>query len=111
MDGHDSNENYESIYLSIANKPSGIKNPEGNPLILMGGALHFSQIINGKIRIWIEYPYIKDIAYHNPFHEVLGDIEPEDLNSEAIEIYVSQFIQKQLDSNPQAERRQIGYHS
>jgi hypothetical protein len=110
VDGHESQENYQSVYLSINNKLSGIKTPDGKPLILMGGALHFSQIINGKIRVWMEYPYIEDFAYHNPSHEVFDDIEPIELTENAIEKYISLFIQKQLDSSLQAERRPIGFH-
>lgn len=110
VSGHNDQENHESIYLAIGNVPSGIKDKDGKLLMSMGGAIHFSQIHNGKIRIWMQYPYIQDIAYHDPDYEVFEDIEPKDLDTDKIENFIAQFLQKQVESKSDEKPRPIGFH-
>ena len=105
-----SKKNYESVYIAFGNVPSGIFDREqNNHLMLSGGALHFSQIYNGKLYVWIEYPYIKDLSYHKPPYKDLGMVEPNDLDEETIEKYVEEFIEEIIKSEAR-ERRLIGFN-
>lgn len=105
-------ENRESIYLGMENVPSGLVGKDGKLLMLMGGALHFSQLHDGKIRIWMEYPYIKDVMEHRIGYETLKTSEPEELTGQEIELSVVKFLVNMMGGSfeePQP-RRTIGFH-
>lgn len=111
IEGHNDLENYESVYLAISNVPSGIKDEKGNLLMLMGGAVHFSQIHNGKVRVWMQYPEIPDLVQHNPNYEVFDDVEPNDLLDKIkLENFIALFLIKQIEAKPEIKPRPIGFH-
>lgn len=105
-----SKENHESVYIAFGNVPSGIFDRDQNShLMLVGGALHFSQIYNGKIFVWIEYPYIEDLLYPKSPYKDLGIVEPKGLDEDAIEKYVEEFIEEIIRSEAR-DRRLIGFN-
>lgn len=102
-------ENFETISICIANRPCGVKTDEGKLLMLTGGALHFAQTLNGKVLIWMEYPYVKDYSHHNPPHLTLGNLEPEELSDLNITNYIISFLTKQTEMGIISNRTPIGF--
>lgn len=111
VDFNNNKTNYETVSLAFGNRPSGIfDREEGRHLSLIGGALHFSQIYNGKIFIWIEYPYIEDLSYHDPSQKGLKTLEPIELTEEVVLNVVEDFIRIIIESENR-ERQLIGFKS
>ncbi|WP_367389847.1 hypothetical protein [Lewinella sp. LCG006] len=93
VDKHETLTNRESIYLSMENFPSGIVNiEEKRSYMYIGGALHFGQLFSGKISVWIENPYVEEIAYCKESYVQIDLLEPSDVTESKIREYVVKFL-------------------
>ena len=94
---NDFQKNHESVILKISDHPSGItegssKEGKARHYVQKGGVLGFSQMISGKISVWIEFPFVEDIQeLEEPVNE-LGRIEPTYIAEFIIADYVTQFL-------------------
>lgn len=110
IDFNNSKTNYETVSLAFGNRPSGIfDKEEGRHLSMIGGALHFSQMYNGKIFIWIEYPYIENLSYHDPGYKGLKTLEPNELLEDLVLSVVEDFVRIIIESENR-ERHLIGFN-
>jgi len=92
---HDQFEGLEAISLATGPKESGIyeKVSEGvkKPLIRIGGMLMFQQLFNGKISIWVNYPYIEGIGDPKA-PKMLEIVRPNELKDVNILRYTEEFV-------------------
>ncbi|HEB61878.1 MAG TPA: hypothetical protein ENI82_01890 [Bacteroidetes bacterium] len=93
---HDQYEGLEAISLFAGAKESGIyeKVSDGvkKPLIRTGGMLMFQQLFNGKISIWVNYPYIEGIGDPKA-PKMLEIVRPHELKEVNILRYAEQFVE------------------
>jgi len=87
----------EAVSMSLGYVESGIyekmSNKAKKPLLRMNGILIFQQLFNGKISIFINYPYIDGVGEpKNP--EMFEIVRPHELTEEKIVEYVERFIEK-----------------
>ena len=92
---HDQFKALESVALVLGSVESGISEKVGDGvykvLIRMNGVLLFQQMFNGKISIWINYPYIEGIG--DPKQpKMLEIVRPHELKEINILRYVETFI-------------------
>lgn len=90
----------EAVSLVLGVVESGIfekvSDKVKKPLIRMNGILIFQQLFNGKISIFINYPYIEGVGDpKNP--EMFEIVRPHELTEEKILEYVEAFITKVLE--------------
>ncbi len=90
----------EAVSLALGFAESGIyekmTNKVKKPLIRMNGILIFQQLFNGKISVFINYPYIEGVGDpKNP--EMFEIVRPHELTEEKIVEYVEGFIEKVID--------------
>ncbi len=92
---HDQFEGLEAISLTTGTKESGIYEKVSKavkkPLIRIGGMLMFQQLFNGKISIWVNYPYIEGIGDPKA-PKMLEIVRPHELKDVNILRYAEQFI-------------------
>ncbi len=92
---HDQFEGLEAISLSTGAKESGIFEKVGEgvkkPLVRMGGMLMFQQLFNGKVSIWVNYPYIEGIGDPKA-PKMLEIVRPHELKEVNILRYAEQFV-------------------
>ncbi len=87
----------EAISFSLGFDESGMfekmTDKVKKPLIRMNGVLIFQQLFNGKISIFINYPYIEGVGEpKNP--EMFEIVRPHELTEDKIVAYVERFIEK-----------------
>ena len=79
-------------------------------LVKKGGYISYSQTANGKISVFIHFPYIEDI-YGNPDHILeIGLHSPEEISKELIFIHVEQFLEEIIKWEKE-EKKLIGFHT
>ncbi len=92
---HDQFSGLEAISLSIGSIDSGIFERVGEgvnkTLVRMGGMLMFQQLFNGKISIWINYPFIEGIGDPKA-PKMLEIVRPHELKEVNILRYAEQFV-------------------
>ncbi len=92
----DEKKNLETIMLKIKDMPSGISevSEDGNTrqFIKIGAELGFSQMISGKINVWFEYPYWKDLQLSKQLRKHMVTIEPAYVTEGLIAGFVYQFL-------------------
>ncbi len=93
----DLKKNYETVGLRIADAPSGISSVSKDDVkdkeyTKTGGSLGFSQMVSGKIKVWIEYPFFNGIQEVKEPRKILVTIEPSYVNESLIAGYVQQFL-------------------
>jgi len=100
--------NHGTVYIAFNNRASGIFDINDKALIYKGGGLFFSLFVNGKVCVWLEYPYIDEILYHNPKHKDLIVCEPSDIDDDFVIKYVELFISEMVNAENQ-DRNIIGF--
>ena len=92
---HDQFQGLESVSLVLGSVDSGIyervSEKVKKTLIRMNGVLAFQQMFNGKISIWINYPYIEGIGEPKQ-PKMLEIVRPHELQEINILRYVETFI-------------------
>jgi len=89
----DSKVNYETLALKIKDSPSGITNQsEGSSHLKRGGSLCFSQMISGKIRVWMDYPFVEGVQKEKLPPKEIVIVDPSYINENLIAGYVQQFL-------------------
>lgn len=92
---HEQYQGLEAVSLTAGSVESGIyeRVDKGlnKPLIRMNGMLTFQQLFNGKISIWINYPYIEGIGEPKP-PKMLEIVRPEELKEVNILRYMEDFL-------------------
>ena len=66
--------NHQSVYLSFDKTNSGIvikSDRSSEAKIRHGGYLCYSQIVNGKVVVWISYPFVEDLQEQPQIFELL----------------------------------------
>jgi len=110
--------NLEAIRLTFGYLNSGLfvekkkHKQEIPPMVLIkkGGYLSYSQIANGKISVFVHYPYIEDI-YGEPDRIMeVGIFSPEEINREMILGHVEQFLDEIVKWEKE-EKKLIGFHT
>lgn len=96
---NDQTTNWESVVLGEPNKASDIRK-ETNNLLRRGASLTFGQGANGRIYIWMAYPYVDELE--TPVkNKVLNVLEPSDLDDVKISSYVTKFFEELLSTSDQ----------
>lgn len=89
----DSKKNFETLALKIKDTPSGITDQsEGFSHLKKGAALCFSQMISGKVRVWMEYPYVEGVQAEKEPTKNLVTVDPSYINENLVSGYVQQFL-------------------
>jgi hypothetical protein len=110
--------NLEAIRLTFGYLNSGLfveqkkHKQEIPPMVLIkkGGYLSYSQIANGKISVFVHYPYIEDI-YGEPDRILeVGIFSPEEINQDMILGHVEQFLDEIVKWEKE-EKKLIGFHT
>ena len=110
--------NLEAIRLTFGYLNSGLfvekkkHKQEIPPMVLVkkGGYLSYSQIANGKISVFIHYPYIEDI-YGEPDKILeVGIFAPLDLTRDMILSHIEQFLDEIVKWEKE-EKKLIGFHT
>lgn len=110
----------ETITLGLGLTKSGITERVSEkvekPLIRMNGILLFQQLFNGKVSIWINYPYIEGIGEPKS-PRMLEIVRPHEINEETILAYIEQFVDEIIawedyddDVPPQPVSTGIGFN-
>ena len=96
-------ENYETINISCNSKSSGLKETvrelgtenikSSKVFVKYGGYLAFSQSYNGKINVFMKFPYIEEWVQEMNV-EVFDTIEPVQITEELISDFVIKFLDK-----------------
>src|SRR5205807_1355443 len=102
--------NLEAVYLTFNGQMTGIitGTPTGGMkgYFKKGGALIYSQGHNGKIVVWISYPYVEDLE-EKPTEKHLANAEPSELTEPMILAHVEVFI-KEITNHENQSRGKIG---
>jgi len=110
----------ESISLALGVVESGIYDRVSDkvkkPLIRMNGILMFQQLFNGKVSIWINFPYIEGVGEpKTPM--MLEIVRPHEMSEDTILNYVEQFVNEVVswedyddDLPPQPTNSSIGFN-
>jgi hypothetical protein len=110
--------NLESVRLTFGYLNSGLfvekKNSKQEipPMVLVkkGGYLAYSQTANGKISVFIHYPYIEDI-YGAPDHILEIDLlTPGDITRDLVFVHTEKFLDEIVKWEKE-EKKLIGFHS
>ncbi|MBR9999577.1 MAG: hypothetical protein KFF73_11430 [Cyclobacteriaceae bacterium] len=110
--------NLETIRLTFGYLNSGLfvekkkHNQSLPPMVLVkkGGYLSYSQTANGKISVFIHYPYIEDI-YGAPDNILeIGLLSPGDITKNLIFIHAEQFLDEIVKWEKE-EKKLIGFHT
>jgi len=89
----DSKTNYETMALKIKDTPSGITDQsEGFSHLKKGAALCFSQMLSGKIKVWMEYPFVEGVQKEKEPVKDIVIVDPSYINENLIAGYVQQFL-------------------
>ncbi|MBK7096511.1 MAG: hypothetical protein IPH57_16180 [Saprospiraceae bacterium] len=92
---HDQYSGLEGVSLVMGIKDSGIferlDDDLKKSLIRSNGSLLFQQLFNGKISVWINYPFIEGIGEPRP-PAMLEILRPQELKEVIILRFVEQFI-------------------
>ena len=92
----DEKKNLETVVLKIKDTPSGISEASADgktrQFIKIGAELGFSQMISGKINVWFEYPYWKDLQISSQLRKHMVTIEPSYVTEGLIASFVHQFL-------------------
>jgi len=110
----------EAISLALGVTKSGINERVSEkvekPLIRMNGVLIFQQLFNGKLSIWINYPYIEGVGDPKT-PKMLEIVRPNEINPENVLLYTEQFIDEIIgwedyddDLPPQPASPGIGFN-
>ena len=95
IDVHDQFSGLETITLSLGLEESGIfekiDDNVDKKLIRSNGNLLFQQLFNGKISIWINYPYIEGVGEPKP-PKMVEIVRPHELKEVNVLRYVENFI-------------------
>jgi len=109
--------NLESIRLTFGFLNSGLliepkkgkQTPPPMVLIKKGGYLSYTQMANGKINVFIHYPYIQDI-YGDPERILeINMFNPKDIHKELILEHIELFLEEILKWEKE-EKKLIGFH-
>ncbi len=115
---HDQYSGLEGVSLLMGVKESGISERVDDdlkkPLIRSNGSLLFQQLFNGKISVWINYPFIEGIGEPRP-PAMLEILRPQELK----EINVLRFVEHFIDDisawedfdDDKAPAQGIGFHN
>lgn len=112
----------ESISIKLGNKKSGIYEmaAEGNErkdFFKEYGTLVYSQLFNGKVQVWMTYPFIEGLIEPRP-PQLIGIYAPPEFNESLIINHVETFLKDLTewedfddDDNPNATppKTQIGF--
>jgi hypothetical protein len=110
--------NLETIRLTFGYLNSGLfvekknRKQEIPPMVLIkkGGYLSYSQTANGKISVFVQYPYIEDI-YGSPDHILEIDLlSPRDITREMIFVHAERFLDETVKWEKE-EKKLIGFHT
>jgi len=110
--------NLEAVRLTFGFLNSGLfvekknKKQKIPPMVLIkkGGYLSYSQIANGKISVFIHYPYIEGI-YGDPDNILeIGIFTAGELTKDGILEHVEQFLEEIVKWEKE-EKKLIGFHS
>ncbi len=110
--------NLEAIRLTFGYLNSGLFVEKKNhkqeipPMVLIkkGGYLSYSQIANGKISVFVHYPYIEDI-YGLPDNILeVGIFAPMEITKALILTHIEQFLDEIMKWEKE-EKKLIGFHS
>lgn len=113
----DSIKNLESIRLTFGFLNSGLliepkkgkQVPPPMVLIKKGGYLSYTQMANGKINVFIHYPYIQDI-YGDPERILeINMYNPKDIQKTLILEHIEKFLEEILKWEKE-EKKLIGFH-
>ena len=78
-------------------------------LIKKGGYLSYTQMANGKLNIFIHYPYIQDI-YGDPERVLeINMYDPKDIQKTLILEHIEKFLEEILKWEKE-EKKLIGFH-
>ena len=99
--------NSEAVNIGFPDRHSGIVYRIGGEIsvaVKYGGYLSFSQIYNGKIVVFIEYPYVEKYVGKTE-HKLLSVHEPSDFTEDLVFSYFENFIKEMIlwesrDINP-----------
>jgi hypothetical protein len=91
-------ENYQTINICLDQQKDGIEtsvgsggNPTRKSLIKHGGYLAYAQSHNGKINVFIGFPYIEDWVLPMDI-KVIATVEPKEINEDLIISHVIKFL-------------------
>jgi hypothetical protein len=110
--------NLEAVRLTFGYLNSGLfvekkkHKQEIPPMVLIkkGGYLSYSQIANGKISVFIHYPYIEDI-YGEPDRILeIGILSPLEITRNMILGHIEQFLDEIVKWEKE-EKKMIGFHT
>lgn len=79
-------------------------------LIKKGGYLSYSQIANGKISVFIHYPYIEEIYGESDKILEVGIFSPEEITRDMIMGHIEQFLDEIVKWEKE-EKKLIGFHT
>jgi hypothetical protein len=112
----------ESITIMLGNKKSGIYEMAGDgnerkDFFKEYGTLVYSQLFNGKVQVWMTYPFIEGLIEPRP-PKLIGIYAPPEFNEALIIGHVETFLKDLIewedfddDDNPNAAppKTQIGF--
>ncbi len=108
----------EAVTLTLGKEESGIyevvNDTVKQPLLRMNGLLMFQQMFNGKISIWVNYPYINGVGEPKP-PKMLEIVRPHELKEVNILRYVEMLIDdvrewEDYDDDEPASHHNIGFN-
>ena len=89
----DAKMHFQTMALKIKDTPSGITDQsEGFSHLKKGAALCFSQMISGKIKVWMEYPFVEGVQEEKEPKKDIVVVDPSYINENLIAGYVQQFL-------------------
>ena len=109
---NESQTNRTSVYLYFPPRPSGIvkSNQNGSQHYpIESSDLAFTQSSDGRITVWMTYPYIKEFQ-PKPENKAIALIEPDEITEEKIYDFVETFLQNLTESN-RNNTPEIGFKS
>ncbi len=107
----------EAVSFTLGKEESGIyevvNDEVKQPLLRMNGLLMFQQMFNGKISIWVNYPYINGVGEPKP-PRMLEIVRPHELKEVNILRYVEMLIDdvrewEDYDDDEPASHHNIGF--
>ena len=84
---------FQSVYIGFKDSSSGIiSNLDGTEFMKSGAFLFFSQDANGKITVWMTYPFIEGIKGEPGKEKHFGMFVPKDINQQLVFDYFDDFM-------------------